>query len=347
MAAGRVLVTGSAGFLGSYVVPELLRRDFEVVGLDDESKYGPVQRAYDDDPRFTPIVGDAREAAVVRAALDGCDHFIALAAMIGGIAYFHERAYDLLAANERLTAAACDAGIDAHRTGALQKVTYVSSAVVYESAPEGAAIEGDELRIPPPSSSYGFQKLAVEYFARAARDQFGLPYTIVRPFNIVGIGELRTAGVGAGGDPDGDAVDVPIALTHVVPDLARKVLAGQDPLRILGSGRQVRHYTSARDIAAGITIAMAHPDAVDDDFNLASPTGTTVLELAAAIWRRLRPGEELRYECDDPFAHDVAARVPSVAKARDRLGFEATTTLDEILDEVVPWVADALDRGLL
>ena len=133
----------------------------------------------------------------------------------------------------------------------------------------------------------------------------------------------------------------------MVPDLVRKVLAGQDPLRILGSGRQVRHYTSARDIAAGIAIAMAHPDALDDDFNLASPTGTSVLELADAIWRRLRPGEELRYECDDPFAHDVAARVPSVAKARDRLGFEATTTLDEILDEVVPWVADAVDRGLV
>jgi nucleoside-diphosphate-sugar epimerase len=337
-----VLVTGSAGFLGSYVVPELLRRDFEVVGLDDESKYGPVARAFDNDPRFTRMVGDARDPAVVRAALEGCDHFVALAAMIGGIAYFHERAYDLLAANERLTAAACDAAIDAHRTDRLQKLTYVSSAVVYESAPEGAAVEGDELRIAPPVSSYGFQKLAVEYFARAARDQFGLPYTIVRPFNTVGIGELRTAGVDAGA-----ADDVPMALTHVVPDLVRKVLAGQDPLRILGSGRQVRHYTSARDIAAGIAIAMAHPDAVDDDFNLATPTGTTVLELAAAIWARLRPGEELRYECDDPFAHDVAARVPSVAKARDRLGFEATITLDEILDEVVPWVVDAAGRGLV
>ncbi|MFI5046359.1 MAG: NAD-dependent epimerase/dehydratase family protein [Acidimicrobiia bacterium] len=343
MAAERVLVTGTAGFLGSYLVPELLRRGYEVVGVDDESKYGPVERPFDDDPRFTRVVGDARDADVVRAALDGCDHFIALAAMIGGIAYFHERAYDLLAANERLTAAACDAAIDAHRTGQLQKLTYVSSAVVYESALPGPSVEGDELRIAPPRSSYGFQKLAVEYFARAARAQHGLPYTIVRPFNTVGIGELRTAGVAAG------AADTaaPIALTHVVPDLVRKVLAGQDPLHLLGSGRQVRHYTAARDVAAGMVIAMAHPDSLDDDFNLASPTGTSVLQLADAIWRRLRPGEELRYECDDPFAHDVAERVPSVAKARDRLGFEATTTLDEILDEVVPWVVDAVDRGLV
>ena len=342
MAAERVLVTGTAGFLGSYLVPELLGRGYEVVGVDDESKYGPVERPYDDDPRFTRVVGDARDAEVVRAALDGCDHFIALAAMIGGIAYFHERAYDLLAANERITAASCDAAIDAHRHGRLQKLTYVSSAVVYESAPSGPSVEGDELQIAPPRSSYGFQKLAVEYFARARAAQHGLPYTIVRPFNTVGIGELRTAGVASGTD-----AAAPIALTHVVPDLVRKVLAGQDPLHLLGNGRQVRHYTAARDIAAGMAIAMAHPDALDDDFNLASPTGTSVLELADAIWRRLRPGEELRYECDDPFAHDVAERVPSVAKARDRLGFEATTTLEEILDEVVPWVVDAVDRGLV
>jgi len=339
--AERVLVTGTAGFLGSYLVPELLRRGYEVVGVDDDSKYGRINRPYDDDPRFTHIIGDARDARVLRAALDGCDHFVALAAMIGGIAFFHERAYDLLAANDRITGASCDAAVDAHRTDRLQKVTYVSSAVVYESAPPGPAVEGDELRIPPPRSSYGFQKLAVEYFARAARDQHGLPFTIVRPFNTVGIGELRTAGAATGDSA------APVALTHVVPDLVRKVLAGQDPLHILGSGRQVRHYTSARDIAAGIAIATAHPDALDDDFNLASPRGTSVLELAGAIWRRLRPGEELRVECEDPFAHDVAARVPSVTKARDRLGFEATVTLEEMLDEVVPWVADAVDRGLV
>src|SRR5262249_39691890 len=105
MASGRVLVTGSAGFLGSYLVPEPLRRGHDVVGLDDESKYGHVERPYDDDPRFTPLVGDAADVATVRRALAGCDHFVALAAVIGGIAFFHDRAYDVLAANERITTA--------------------------------------------------------------------------------------------------------------------------------------------------------------------------------------------------------------------------------------------------
>ena len=94
-----------------------------------------------------------------------CDHFIAGAAMIGGISYFHTYAYDLLATNERIIAASCDAAIEAHHAGRLQKVTYLSSSMVFESADSWPSAEGQEHEIPPPLSSYGFQKLAVEYFA--------------------------------------------------------------------------------------------------------------------------------------------------------------------------------------
>jgi UDP-glucose 4-epimerase len=149
----RVLVTGSAGFIGGYVVEELLSRGHEVVGLDNFSKYGPVRHGYDDHPGYRLVEGDARDVALVRQLLDGCDHFIAGAAMIGGISYFHAFAYDLLATNERITAAACDAAIEAHRNGPLQKVTYLSSSMVYESATSWPSYEGQELAIPPPHSS--------------------------------------------------------------------------------------------------------------------------------------------------------------------------------------------------
>ena len=190
----QVLVSGSAGFIGGYVVEELLRRGYAVVGLDNFSKYGKVKKSYDDNPSYRLVEGDARDVGLMTELLADCDHFIAGAAMIGGISYFHTYAYDLLATNERIIAASCDAAIAAHRDGRLRKVTYLSSSMVFESADEWPSYEGQQREIPPPLSSYGFQKLAVEYFAKAAWDQYRLPYTLVRPFNCVGIGESRALG---------------------------------------------------------------------------------------------------------------------------------------------------------
>jgi nucleoside-diphosphate-sugar epimerase len=338
----RVLVTGSAGFIGGYVVEELLTRGYRVVGLDNLSKYGRVTKSYDDHPDYELVVGDARDPELVADLLHDCTHFIAGAAMIGGITYFHTFAYDLLATNERITAAACDAAIAAHRAGTLGKVTYLSSSMVFESTDRWPSHEGDELRVPPPVSSYGFQKLAVEYFARAAYEQHGLPYTIARPFNCVGVGEMRAAT-----QVEVESGNVKLAMSHVVPDLIQKVAKGQDPLHILGDGTQVRHYTYGGDLARGIVTAMEHPDARNEDFNLSTAESTTVLELAEAIWTRLRAGARLRYVSDPPFDHDVARRVPAVDKARTVLGFEATTTLAEMLDIEIPWVVDAIAQGLI
>ncbi|HXW47637.1 MAG TPA: NAD-dependent epimerase/dehydratase family protein [Streptosporangiaceae bacterium] len=337
----RVLVTGAAGFLGGYLVAELLDRGYAVAGLDDFSKYGPVRRSFDGEPGYELFEGDARDVALLRRLLAGCDHFIACAAMIGGIAYFHARPYDLLAANERITAAACDAAIAAHRDGHLAKVTFVSSSMVYESAVSWPSSEGQQLQVPPPRSAYGFSKLAVEYFAAAAFDQYGLPYTIVRPFNCVGVGESRALG-----EEHIMSGNVALAMSHVVPDLVQKVLKGQDPLHVLGSGQQLRHYTYGGDVAAGIVTAMEHPAALNEDFNIASPRGTTVTELAGLIWSRIRGGEP-RLVHDEPFPHDVQRRVPSTAKARRLLGFEAATGLGQMLDEVIPWVAAAIESGTL
>ena len=337
-----VLVTGSSGFIGGYVVERLLERGHQVVGLDNLSKYGLLSKSYDEHPGYRFVEGDARDRGLVRELLKDCDHFIAGAALIGGISYFHTYAYDLLATNERITAAACDAAIEAHRAGTLQKVTFMSSSMVYESADSWPSYEGQEREIPPPRSSYGFQKLAVEYFARAAWDQHELPYTIVRPFNCVGIGEMRALG-----ETEIPSGNVKLAMSHVVPDLVQKVVKGQDPLHILGDGTQVRHYTYGGDLAEGIVTAMEHPDARNEDFNLSTAESTTVLELAEMIWRRLRPDDPFRHVSDPAFEHDVQRRIPSTEKAKRILGFEATTSLDEMLDEVVPWIRDAVASGLI
>jgi nucleoside-diphosphate-sugar epimerase len=335
-----VLVTGSSGFIGGYVVEELLHRGYTVVGIDNHSKYGKIAKSYDDHPQYTLIDGDVQDTKLVVEALEDCEHLIAGAALIGGISYFHAYAYDLLATNERIMASSCDAAITAFKNGRLKKVTFMSSSMVFESADSWPSYEGQERVIPPPLSSYGFQKLAVEYFAHAAHDQYGLPYTIVRPFNCVGTGEMR-----AKGEIEVLSGNVKLAMSHVVPDLVQKIVKGQDPLHILGSGNQVRHYTYGGDLASGIVTAMEHPDALNEDFNLSTSESTTVLELAENIWHRINGDRPFRYVSDDPFEHDVQRRVPSTTKARDVLGFEATTTLDEMLDEVVPWVVDAVRDG--
>src|SRR5579859_5329838 len=339
----KVLVSGSAGFIGGYVVEELLRRGYAVVGLDNFSKYGKVRKSYDSHPDYQLVEGDAQDVALMTRLLADCDHFIAGAAMIGGISYFHTYAYDLLATNERIIAASCDAAIAARRDGHLRKVTYLSSSMVFESADEWPSYEGQQRQIPPPLSSYGFQKLAVEYFARAAWDQYGLPYTLVRPFNCVGIGESRALG-----DQEILSGNVRLAMSHVVPDLVQKVLKGQDPLHILGTGEQIRHYTYGGDLARGIITAMDHPDALNEDFNLSTAESTSVTKLAEVIWRKIKGADvPLRTVSDDPFEYDVQRRVPSTDKAKRMLGFEATTSLETMLDEVIPWISQEVENGTL
>lgn len=336
----KVLVTGSAGFIAGYLVQQLLDGGHEVIGVDNFSKYGPVERSYQNHPGYRFLQADACEVGLMKELASECDHFIACAARIGGISYFHEYAYDLLAENERITAAAFDAAIHAYRNHRLRKITVLSSSMVFENATIFPSPEGHERECPPPFSTYGFQKLATEYFARGAWEQYKLPYTVCRPFNCVGIGESRALG-----DKEIPSGNIKLAMSHVVPDLIQKVLKGQDPLHILGAGNQVRCYTYGGDLARGILTAMFQ-DNDNQDFNLSTPVATSVLELAELIWRKVHgDSKPFRYVSDPPFPHDVQMRIPDVRKAKEVLGFEASTSLSDVLDEAIPWVEREIAAG--
>ena len=337
----RTLVTGASGFVSGYLIPTLLELGHEVIGLDNHSKYGKLEKSYDSHPRYRLVEGDAKQVDLVKQLLEGCDHFVASAAMIGGITYFHELAYDLLAENERIIAASFDAAIAAHKAGQLQKITIISSSMVFENAVEFPTPEGAERRSPPPSSTYGFQKLACEYYAQGAWEQYELPFTICRPFNCVGIGERRALH-----DTDVTSGNIKLAMSHVVPDIAQKVLKGQEPLHILGSGDQVRCYTYGGDLAKGIAATLHSPEARNEDFNLSTPVATTVLELAELVWSKVHGmAKPFRYVSDQPYPYDVKRRIPDTTKAKRVLGFEATTSLSETLDEVIPWVREEIRLG--
>ena len=256
--------------------------------------------------------------------------------MIGGISYFHEFAYDLLAENERILASTFDAAIAAHRDGRLAADRRaVSSSMVYESATVFPTPEGAELTSPPPISTYGFQKLASEYFAKGAWEQYQLPYTIVRPFNCVGIGERRALR-----DTDVMSGNVKLAMSHVVPDLVQKVLKGQDPLHILGDGDQVRHYTYGGDLARGIRLRDGVAGGgqrglqpldrrVDDGARAGRGDLAQGPRRRPAVPLRLRPAVRARRAAARP------GRPQGPRGARLRGDDDRST---QMLDEVIPWI---------
>lgn len=338
-----VLLTGSQGFIGGYLADQLLRKGYRVIGVDNYSKYGHVVRAHDKHPNFTLLNVDLSLSPPVLHNYLNIDYVIAGAAMIGGISYFHKYAYDLLATNERILANTFETAINLHKARKLRRIVVISSSMVFEGADTfyGAFYNGDwepwpskEEHVnvlPPPMSTYGFQKLASEYFCKGANEQYGVPYTIVRPFNCVGLGEeesLQDAEVYSG--------NVKLRMSHVLPDLVKKCLEGQDPLHILGVGDQVRCYTHGKDIARGIIMAMESPSGLNNDFNIASATSTTVLELAEKVWNEVHRGQKrFNYVSDEPYKYDVQRRIPDVGKAKHQLGFEAKISLDESIKEVV------------
>ena len=338
----KIMVTGSEGFICGYLVENLLDHGYQVVGIDNFSKYGKVKRSYANNPNYTLVEGDVCDTNLLIKHLKDCDHLVASAAKIGGISYFHEYAYDLMAENDRIMASTFDAAIKAHKENKLKKITVLSSSMVYENTSKYPTPEGDELLSPPPFSTYGFQKLATEYFAKGAWEQYKLPFTIARPFNCIGIGEGRALG-----DVEINSGNVKLAMSHVVPDLIQKIVKGQDPLHILGNGKQIRHYTYGGDLAEGIRLCIEHPKALNNDFNLSTKVATSVLELSKIIWEKINPNKPFNFVCDEPFTHDVQKRSPDVSKAKKILDFEAKTSLEESLDKIIPWVSEQIKKGLI
>ena len=331
----KVLVTGSQGFIGSYICNELLSQGYEVIGVDNYQKYGELVRPHDSHEKFRLYNVNILHSDF-QVLVDNVqpDYIIAGAAMIGGISYFHKYAYDLMATNERILASTFDAAIRNMQNG-LKRIIVLSSSMVFENTDIYPTPETEVLTSPPPSSTYGFQKLASEFFAKGAWEQYKLPYTIVRPFNCVGIGEEKALG-----DSEVSSGNIKLMLSHVLPDLINKIKNGQDPVHILGSGDQIRCYTNGKDIGKAIRMIIESEQAINEDFNISIATPTSVLELAEMIWNKINPNKPFSYVSDDPFEYDVKKRVPDVSKAKDIIGFEASINLSESIDEVLEYLND-------
>lgn len=313
----RVLVTGGAGTIGAAVVRRLLGDpDWEVRVSDQRVAPAWMRQGCE------VHTGDLRERAEARRAMDGCTHVIHLAAIVGGIANFHKLPYTLSEVNSALYNAMFATAIDVRP----ERFVYVSSSMVFERAQQFPTPEEYIDDCPVPRSAYGFSKLTGEIYCRAAHSEHELPYTICRPFNAYGPGELPDAEPG---------------IAHAVPDLARKALAGMKPLPIFGSGEQTRTLTHVDDIADGIVTAMAHPAGLNEDFNISASQELTIADIAGIIWEACgHDPDELELEHLPSFEVDVQRRWPAVDKAERLLGWKARIGVREGIARTVAWLRE-------
>ena len=315
----RVLVTGGAGTIGAAVVRRLLSDPDWDVRVSDQREAPQWMRE-----ACEVHTGDLREVATARDAMRGCSHVIHLAAIVGGIGNFHKLPFTLTEMNNGLYNGIFRAALDE----GTERFVYVSSSMVFERAEKYPTPEDYVWDTPIPKSAYGFSKLTGEIYCRAAHDEHGLPYTICRPFNAYGPGEM----------PE----DEP-GIAHMVPDVIKKVLSGQKPLQIFGDGTQTRTITHIDDIADGIVTAMASPAGLNEDFNVSAGEEMTVAEIARVIWEAC--GEDpaaFELEHLPTFEVDVVRRWPDVSKAQRLLGWEAQIGVEDGVRQTVDWL-----RGIM
>jgi nucleoside-diphosphate-sugar epimerase len=313
----RVLVTGGAGTIGAAVVRRLLADPAYEVRVSDQRPAPQWMRE-----GCEVHTGDLRLPAEADSATEGCTHVIHLAAIVGGIANFHRLPHTLTEVNNALYNAIIRAAID-HR---VERFVYVSSSMVFEGAELFPTPEDYLPRCPVPVSAYGFSKLTGEVYCRAAHDEHGLPFTICRPFNAYGPGEV----------PDSEP-----GIAHAVPDLINKVLSGQRPLEIFGSGEQTRTLTHVDDIADGVVVAMGSPHGLNEDFNISASRELTVAEIARIIWEACgEDPEDFALAHLPTFAVDVQRRWPSVEKARELLGWQSQIEVEDGIAATVEWLRD-------
>lgn len=311
----RVLVTGGAGTIGAAVVRRLLADPGYEVRVSDQRPAPSWMRE-----GCEVHTGDLRDLAQARSATAGCGQVIHLAAIVGGIANFHKLPHTLTEVNNGLYNAVVRAALD-HQVA---RFVYVSSSMVFERATEFPTTEAHLDACPPPRSAYGFSKLTGEVYCRAAHAEHGLPFTICRPFNAYGPGELPDAEPG---------------IAHAVPDLIAKALCGQRPLQIFGSGEQTRTLTHVDDIADGIVTAMCSPAGLNEDFNVSASQELTVAEIGRIVWEACdRDPADFELEHLPSFEVDVQRRWPSVEKAQARLGWQARIDAREGIGRTVAWL---------
>lgn len=319
----KFLVTGGAGFIGSEIVRQLLDGGYYVRVADNLSKKDSMP-----DPRAQFVKVDLTNKRDSKKVFKDIDICINAAAKIGGIGYFHKYPATILSENNKIYSCTFEAAVEEN----ISRMVYISSSMVFESAKKFPSFESDVNKIPPPVSAYGFSKLSGEWYCHSFWDQYKLPFSICRPFNAYGINEFPEREVG---------------YAHVIPDLIRKIIVGQYPLELLGTGQQSRCFTHVSDIASAIIKISLNPNGRNQDFNIGSDQEIKMVDLARTIWYIMGIKKPFKVKFVKGFEFDIKRRAPNVGKVKKLISWEPKVRFEDGLKEIVAWLKDQNRQGNL
>jgi nucleoside-diphosphate-sugar epimerase len=308
----KILVTGSEGSLMQAVIPRLLRQGHEVRGVDNFVRHGPISRVRS----YEFVEGDLTDREFSAVMVEGMDGIIQAAARIYGVGGFHKYPADILAHDITLHQNI----LWAAKNNNIRRVAYISSSMVLERCTHHPSSEADAFEALIPWTDYGLSKLVGERLCMAFQRQFGIEYTIWRPFNIITPYEQAESEQG---------------ISHVFADfIANIVVRRLNPLPIIGDGGQVRCFTWIDEVASGIAQHSFGPAAKNEVFHLGNPEPFSMKDLAKIIYEEAvalglmsEYAHGLTFKTAAAFEDDVRVRIPDVDKAKTALGWTATVKL--------------------
>lgn len=304
------LVTGGAGFIGSHLVDELVRREQRVKVLDDLStgRLENLTQVLDD---IDLIEGDIRDQSTVGAAVDGVDYVLHQAALPS----VPRSVADPLTTNEVNVTGTLNVLLAA-RDAQVKRVVFASSSSVYGNSP---SLPKREDMSTNPLSPYAVSKLAGESYCLAFHEVYGLPTVVLRYFNVFGPRQDPTSQYSA-----------------VIPKFIAAALR-DEPLTIYGDGKQSRDFTYVSNVVAANLLACESLQVIGQVVNASCGERYTLLDLVSQI-EPFFPAKDLRVEHRDPRAGDVRHSQADIQKGRLLLGYEPLVDFEEGLAKTVRFV---------
>jgi UDP-glucose 4-epimerase len=323
-AKGKALVTGGAGFIGSHLSELLLADGWEVYALDDVSTGSRDNVVHlRDDPRFHLVVDSVLSPTVVNELVNKCDIVYHLAAAVG-VRLIVEQPVHTIVTNLEGTEIVLD-----HCARFGKRVLVASTSEVYGDPRTNEPFRENDRRVYGPTTQkrwlYADSKAMDEYLALAYHQERELDPVIVRLFNTVGPRQSGQYGM-------------------VIPRFVQAAVSGA-PLEIHGDGEQTRTFCHVQDTIRALYSLMEAPEASGQIFNVGSPDGISIIELARRVLELTGSASEIAYVPYDQVyglgIEDTLHRVPGIEKIKEAIGWEPNFDLDRILHDVIAYARTA------